>query len=64
VREAASEAGLQAELEEAREISTIMSYGAMHSPGLVLDGELKASGRVPAKAEIAAWLQAAASAPR
>ncbi len=64
VREAASEAGLQPELEEVTEIPTIMSYGVMHTPGLVIDGVLKASGRVPAKAEIAAWLQTAAGASR
>ncbi len=58
VREVASEAGLQVELEEVRDIAAIMSYGVMHTPGLVVDGELKVSGRVPSKAEVAKWLTA------
>lgn len=64
VKEIASETGLQLDIEKVTEIPAIMSYGIMRTPGLVIDGELKASGQVPAKAEIAAWLQAAASASR
>jgi len=56
VREVAAEAGLQADVEEVKEIPAILSYGIMHTPGLVVDGELKASGRVPSRAEIAEWL--------
>lgn len=56
VREVAAEAGLQADVEEVKEIPAILSYGIMHTPGLVVDGELKASGRVPSRAEVAEWL--------
>jgi len=56
VREVAAEAGVQADVEEVKEIPAILSYGIMHTPGLVVDGELKASGRVPSRAEIAEWL--------
>lgn len=57
VREVVSEAGLHAEVEEVKDVAAIMSYGIMHTPGLVVDGELKASGRIPAKAEVAGWLR-------
>ena len=56
VKEVASVAGLQLDIEKVTEIPAIMSYGIMHTPGLVIDGELKASGRVPARAEITEWL--------
>ena len=35
-----------------------MGYGVMLTPALVIDEEVKASGRIPAAAEIAAWLTA------
>ena len=60
VKEAASEAGLVLDIEKVTDITAIMSYGVMHTPGLVIDGEVKASGRVPAKAEIASLLRAVA----
>lgn len=60
VKKAASEAGLVLDIEKVTDITAIMSYGVMHTPGLVIDGEVKASGRVPAKAEIASLLRAAA----
>jgi small redox-active disulfide protein 2 len=59
IREVAAVAGLQPEIEKVTEIPAIMAYGIMHTPGLVIDGAVKASGRLPTKAEIAGWLQAA-----
>lgn len=60
VKEAASEAGLVVDIEKVTDIGAIMSYGVMHTPGLVIKGEVKTSGRVPGKPEIAGLLQAAA----
>lgn len=62
VREVAAAERLQPEIDKVTDIPTIMAYGIMHTPGLVIDEELKASGRIPAKSEIARWLQAAAAA--
>ncbi|MGC8627746.1 MAG: thioredoxin family protein [Acidimicrobiales bacterium] len=56
VREVAAEAGLQADIEEVKDVPAILSHGIMHTPGLVVNGELKASGRVPSRAEVAGWL--------
>ena len=61
VREVATEAGLPLEVDKVTDIAEIMSYGVMATPGLVVDGQVKASGRVPAKAEVAALLAAAPS---
>ena len=56
VREVAAAHQLHPEIEEVREIPEIMAYGIMHTPGLVIDGQVVASGRIPTKQEIAGWL--------
>lgn len=39
--------GLDYRLEKVTEIPRIMSFGVMSTPALVVDGEVKLSGRVP-----------------
>lgn len=36
-----------------------MAYDVMSTPALVIDEEVKASGRIPSKEEIAEWIGAA-----
>ena len=38
-----------------------MKYGVMMTPALVIDEEVKASGRIPPSAEIISWLTSAAA---
>lgn len=52
VREAVAELGLEASIDKVTDYPSIMSYGIMRTPGLVVDGEVKVSGRVPDKSEI------------
>ncbi len=47
VREAASQLGLDCVIEKVTEITEILQFGVMTTPGLVVDGELKAAGKVP-----------------
>ena len=49
---AAKELGLDYTLEKVTDISRMMSYGVMITPALVVDGEVKAAGKVPTVAEI------------
>ncbi len=57
-------AGVAAELEKVENLDDILAFGVMMTPALVVDGEVKASGRIPKPAEIAAWIAAAAAKSR
>jgi len=56
-REAAAEAGVQAVFTKVTDMDGIMAYPIMSTPGLVINEELKSSGRLPRKEEIVAWLK-------
>jgi small redox-active disulfide protein 2 len=47
VERAAQELSLEYEMEKVEDMATILSYGVMMTPGLVVDGEVKLTGRVP-----------------
>lgn len=49
---AAKEQGTAFTIEKVTEIQKIMAFGVMNTPGLVVDGKLKVSGRVPSLAEL------------
>ena len=58
VQEVVSEKGLSAMVEKVTDVRDIVGYGVMRTPGLVVDGKVMVAGRVPSKAEIAAWIGA------
>jgi len=51
-REAADEIGIQYEFEKVTDIKEFVKYGMILPPGLVVDGELKIQGKIPALNEI------------
>lgn len=51
-REAARNAGVQAEFVKVTDMKDIMAYDLLTTPGLVIDGKLVSSGRIPALAEL------------
>lgn len=51
-RLAADEMELECTIEKVTELQDIMSYGVMITPALVVDGSVKAVGKVPAREEI------------
>ncbi len=51
-RLAAEEMGLDFTIEKISQVKDIMAYGVMITPALVVDGEVKAVGKVPARDEI------------
>jgi small redox-active disulfide protein 2 len=58
-REALAELGLEATVEKVTDYADIASYGVMRTPGLVVDGEVLVSGRVPRTEELRRLLAAA-----
>jgi small redox-active disulfide protein 2 len=56
VRQAVDELGLDATVEKVAELTDIMAYGIMSTPGLVIDGEVRLAGRVPKVADVKAIL--------
>ena len=56
VIEAVSELDLPAGIDHIRDIKEIGSYGVMGSPALLINGKVKAVGRVPMRSEIRKWL--------
>lgn len=55
--EAVSELGIDATIEKVTEINKIMEYNIMMTPGLVINGKVKAFSRVPGKEEIKKLIQ-------
>lgn len=52
VNEIIAEENIDATVEKVKDIKTIMNYGVMSSPGLVIDGEVKFAGSLPSKKKI------------
>jgi len=49
--------GIQAEFFHVTEEEEIYAYPILSTPALVVDEKVLASGRIPAKSEIAGWLK-------
>ncbi len=49
---AIKELGLDAEIEKVTGIQDILKFEILMTPGLVIDGKVKAAGRVPSTGEI------------
>lgn len=56
VKEAVSEAGIQANIEKITNILDIGSYGVFGTPAVVVDGEVKSVGKIPTKDEVKGWI--------
>lgn len=45
-RSAAEQAGVEFTIEKVTDLTRIMEHGVMMTPGLVIDGEVKSTGRI------------------
>ena len=60
-REAVAALGMDATIEKVEDYPTIVGYGVMSTPALVIDEKLVLSGRVPKVAEVQDLLAAASA---
>jgi small redox-active disulfide protein 2 len=57
-REAVAAANVQAEFVKVKDMTAIMAYDLLSTPGLVVNEQLVCSGRIPTVAEVRGWLPA------
>jgi small redox-active disulfide protein 2 len=55
-KKAVEELGVDSEVEKVEDIDKIISFGVMMTPAVVINGVVKASGRIPNTEEIKKWL--------
>jgi small redox-active disulfide protein 2 len=55
-REAVVIAGVEAEILKVTDYVEIAAHGVLSTPGLVIDGIVVSTGRIPSAGDIAAWL--------
>ncbi len=60
-KEVVRELGIDATVEDVKDIKKIMQYPILTTPGLVIDEKLVCSGRVPTKAEVTTFITTALS---
>jgi len=57
VREAVAEAGVSADVEKVTDVMKIAGYGVFSTPAVVVDGNVKSTGKIPSKEDVRSWFQ-------
>lgn len=55
VEQVAREKGVQISLEKVEDMPSIVGYGVMSTPGVVIDGVVVHAGGVPSKSKVEGW---------
>jgi small redox-active disulfide protein 2 len=56
VQEVIKETGIDATVEKISDMMQIASYGVFGTPSVIVDGDVKCTGKVPKKDDIKKWL--------
>ena len=56
VRAVIKETGVDATVEKVTDMMQIASYGVFGTPSVIIDNEVKCTGKVPKKADVLAWI--------
>lgn len=56
VREVVADKGVDATVVKVSDFQEIARMGVFSTPAVAVDGEVKCVGKVPSKAEVAAWI--------
>ncbi len=57
VEAVARENGVEIHLEKVEDLPSIMGFGVMSTPGVVIDGVVVHAGGVPGRAKVEGWFQ-------
>ena len=60
---AVAQLGVTAQVELVTDVQTILRYGVMNTPGIVIDDKVVSTGRVPALSQMAQLITEAVSRP-
>jgi len=58
-KEAVKELGIDAKIEEVKDITKILEYPILTTPGLVIDEKVVCSGKIPSKDEVKKYINEA-----
>ncbi len=50
--------GIEASVEKVEDLPSIVKYGVMSTPGVVIDGKVVHAGGIPTRAQVEQWLVA------
>lgn len=56
VQEVIKETGVNASVEKVTDMIQIAGYGVFNTPSVIVNGEVKCTGKVPKKEDIKAWI--------
>ena len=56
IEEVAQARGVAVKLEKVEDMATILGYGVMSTPGVVIDGKVMHAGGVPDRKKVESWL--------
>lgn len=59
VKEVVAETGVTASIEKVTDIKEIIQAGVIMTPGLMIDGQVKVTGKLPSKGEITNLIKSA-----
>ena len=58
VEEVLAAKGVQARIDKVEDMASIMRYGVMSTPGVVIDGKVVHAGGVPSRSQVEQWVGA------
>ncbi|WP_407356237.1 thioredoxin family protein [Methanolobus sp. WCC5] len=56
VEKAVDQAGIAAEIVKVQDMDSILAYGVMITPAVVVDGDVKIAGKVPSIEDVLKWI--------
>ena len=55
IEDIAQAKGVEVQVEKVTDLTRILGYGVMSTPGVVIDGKVVHAGGVPARSKVEAW---------